>query len=158
MKPLLASQLIATELVKNKAKTVVLNGSTARGKSNPNDLDIAVILENENPLSDDNYRTDVRKRLERDFKYKIDLFCYSEDYVLDLIEYYNKDSWDLCFRLNCICMDNVRDQTKGWPLVWIFGENAKKMLDPYMCYQEKFIVLEGRKYLDELRSRINIPV
>ena len=155
MKPLLASQLIATELVKNKAKTVVLSGSTARGKSNPNDLDIAVILENENPLSDDNYRSYVRERLERDFRYKIHLFCYSENYVLDLIERYNQDSWDLCFRLNCICMDNVRDQTKGWPWVWIFGENAKKMLDPYMCYQEEFIVLAGQEYLNELRSRIN---
>lgn len=154
MIPTEAARYVATELVdKEKARLVILSGSAARGKLNPSDLDIVAVFPYKNNLLDKEYRSNLIRRLDVETRYKIDLIDFNQEHIDKLIELYNKDAQKLCRELNWIVMDNVRDQWKGWPLAWIFGKKAKEMLDPYMCFQEEILILDGQEYLDELRLR-----
>ena len=153
-----ATQFIAQELLKEKAKLVILGGSVARGKENPSDLDIAVVFEPENNLLNKGYRKRLIQRLEEAVGYKLDLIDYNEQLINSLVENYREDARKTCYELNYICMDNVKDQWMGWPLAWIFGEKAKERLDPYLCFQEEFQILAGEDYLEGLRRRINTPL
>ncbi|MFH1332007.1 MAG: nucleotidyltransferase domain-containing protein [archaeon] len=156
MQTLEAAHYIARELVKEKAKIVILSGSAARDKENPKDLDIAAVFQAENRLLDRQYRSDLVKRLESEVGQKLDLFDFNERNIERLIEFYNKNPIALCSNLNWDCIDNVKDQWKGWPLAWIMGDKAREALDPYGCFQDEFIVLEGESYLAELRGKVKV--
>lgn len=149
-----AAKFIAGELIKNKAKLVILSGSAVRGEENPNDLDIAAVFEAENPLLNNSYRRELIQSLEKEVGYEVDLVDYNERYINNLIEEYIRDPKRVCWYLSDVCFDSVREQWLGWPLAWIFGEEAERVLDPYLCFQTEFQVLEGNDYLEDLRSRI----
>ena len=155
MVPLEAEKYVSKELLKERARIVILSGSAARENPTPSDLDIAAVFPYTNTLLNVGYRRDLIKRLSVETGYKIDLIDFNQKHIDNLVEQYNKDARKLCWDLNDIVMDNVRDQWKGWPLAWIFGDKAEEMLDPYGCFQKEMIVLEGQNYLDELRSRIS---
>jgi len=146
---------VADKLADEMAKLVILSGSAARGKENPSDLDISAVFPSENKLLDPKYRDSLVKRLSSEVGYKIDLFDFAEKNVDILIDFYNQKPKELCWHLASICMDNVKEQWKGWPLAWIFGDEARKRLDPYGCFQDEMVILYGQEYLDELRFRIN---
>ncbi len=148
------TQRVAKELVKEEAKLVILSGSAARGRENPKDLDIAAVFPTQNKLLVESYRKNLVARLEQEVAYKVDLIDYNEGLVNDLIEKYNKKPTNVCFGLNYMCMDNVRDQWVGWPLAWIFGEEARERLRPYGCFQDQFKVLAGQAYLEVLKRKI----
>lgn len=156
MLPVEAVQYIARELVKEKAMLVILSGSAARGKENPSDLDIAAVFQRDNRLLDRQYRDCLVKRLESETSQKLHLFDFNETHVDKLVESYNQNPTRLCINLNWDCMDNVRDQWRGWPLAWIFDKDAHEVLSPYGCFQDKFVVLEGEPYLMQLRAKIKI--
>lgn len=154
MEILKAAKHIAKELLIEKAKLVILSGSAARGKENPNDLDIAAIFEAQNNLLDSNFREKLIQRLENEVGYKIDLLNFNEKYVNDLIECYNANPDGLRWYLAEHYDDSARGKIKGWPLTWIFGEKSKEKLSPYSDFQTEFIVLEGQEYLETLRGRV----
>lgn len=157
MKSLEAAYYIAKVLMSEEARLSILSGSAARGKENPNDLDISAVFRPNNRLLDRQYRSNLIERLSSEVGYKLHLFDFSERYVDKLIEVYNQNPIALCRDLNFDMQDHVVDQWKGWPLAWLFGKDAHKILDPYACFQDEFIVLEGADYLAELKSRIKIP-
>jgi len=157
MNPIQAAQFISNQLIEEKVKLVLLGGSAARGKEKPNDLDIAAVFEKENNLLNPPYRNQLVNRLSSLAGYKIDLIDFNEAYVLNLISSYNENPRLLCIDLNILCMDNVRDQWKGWPLSWIFGGKAREILKPYGCFQDEFKVLFGEDYLMKLRSMVKDP-
>ena len=152
-----AIQFITKELLKERAKLVILSGSVARGKENPNDLDIAAVFEAENNLLSTDYRKNLVQRLEGAVGFKLDLIDFNEQHINDLIEDYRKDACRTCVDLNYICMDNVKDQWIGWPLAWIFGKEAREKLSPYGCFQDQFQILAGEDYLEEVREIIRMP-
>ena len=148
------ARAIAQELVDLEAKLVILSGSTARGKAEPNDLDICAILPDSTIelFSDVKYYNKYQRELEERHNVSTSLILYSEgDVIQGLIKEYKRDPKYVSFRLAQMCLDSVKNQGLGWPLTWILGEEAREALYPYMMFQEEFIVLHGQEYLEELR-------
>jgi len=160
MKPIDAANYVATILEsQEQAKLVILSGSLARGKEKPNDIDIAGIFPDRSLVFDYAYKIELLHGLRQETKEAVyggvDFSPYQKGYVDSLIERYTKTHLQLCQHL---AQERGIGQRKGWPLVWIFGENAKEKLFPYAFFQEEFKVLAGEEYLERLRKRINTPL
>ena len=135
-------------------KLAILGGSAARWEDEVSDLDIAVVLENKSPLFNKELKRTIITILEEVFHYDLQLFTYSENYINQLIEEYIADPEVKCMELAWIHDRVPEQQVMGWPLAWIFDEQAKKILNPYACFQTEIEIIFGENYLERLRTRV----
>ena len=155
-----AAQEVSDYLVeKEGAKLVILSGSTARGKENPNDLDISAVFKEDNNFENNkDYYNTLIKKLTNVVNIKVDLMGFNEFFISTLIKAYSENPIEICKDLNYKCQDNIKDQLQGWPLAWLFGGDAREKLKPYDCFQDQMKVLYGQEYLEELKALAKIGI
>lgn len=150
-----AKEIVEELCIDYKIKAAILSGSAARGKENPNDLDIGLIVEDRNPVEKNRYLVEEISNkegyLEEKYGVKVHLFPFPEYYVGELIKSYNSLGRKFGYAMYYNQLMGLMMQ--AWPLSWII-DNPKDKLFPYSSFQEEFIILFGKEYLDELKLRI----
>ena len=147
---------IAKELVSQGAHAVILSGSVAKGKENPNDIDLLVFGE-----LDKIKNTEDLKKLSEKYEVSIQLFSFSDNYVNSIIEAYKKDKNMLGSYLAQKAY-RISGRHHSWPLIPLLSEEEfDHFFGSWLGYEENhpyitknFIILEGSDYVEEKRKRL----
>lgn len=152
------SKQIAHDLANRGARAVILYGSAARGRGDPNDLDFLVFGDV------DGNRRELEEELESEHGIKIQLIIFSEVYVESLISAYKghreKGSLDLLvFGLMFERMDPGREHAAS-PLIPLLSE--REFQDFFgkpawgFSFQKEYLILNGINYVDAKRKETSL--